>query len=355
MLIYFLRQFRSRWLTFNVSGITPTDFGEFADWETPLLTEVGVIFTKCSASRTAAGVLASQLFRPTQHCQRISITGDNLKYLFPAGPFSWDHLTHLTLTEGIERSPDGISLGQLSAHTVYRLLKYCQNIFSLTIGSPQCFAMGFIPHERVLASSLRHLTFHCEAASSQPIADLIRHLRMPQLSLFHAPLLNMPLYKAASIGDLAAHSPFLSDLDLGVAAEVFPSLLFEVHRLFPVLSRLALRFPQNSHLDENQITACRTAFEKLTPVAARRNPTPELQVLQIFGGLEVAQKTWLSFLEGHVEFETNLRYFRLSVLGDPPQVIPDVTFFRACGVEAEIDYIRPPPKPSAWEGIDYSR
>ncbi|KAF7358051.1 hypothetical protein MVEN_00852400 [Mycena venus] len=105
-----------RWGELHVSGMRSLDFFLLADVHAPSLTEVRIVFADGIAPHNAPDILSSSLFR-SMKTGRISISGDQLDSLVPSTPFTWDHLTHLTL-HWSDRAGR-----HLSSHSAYQLLE----------------------------------------------------------------------------------------------------------------------------------------------------------------------------------------------------------------------------------------
>jgi len=125
IILHLLLQSPTRWRALYIFKIRPQDFYRVAEAYAPLLAEIQITFAYGADADAGPGILSSNLFR-TVKIARVIISGEELgALLVPNISFTWDHLTHLTLTHS--DSDDWQSRG-ISSQTAYRLLR--NQIFS---------------------------------------------------------------------------------------------------------------------------------------------------------------------------------------------------------------------------------
>jgi hypothetical protein len=93
----------------------------------------------------------------------------------------------------------------------------------------------------------------------------------------------------------------------------------------------------------------------LTPDTSSPNPCPTLIELQTESEW-FADEIWMTFLQKHLDYGTNLRRFWLHFQCDPPDILPDIQSFATRGLDVALKY-GPVDKVlpvSPWEGIEHS-
>ncbi|KAJ7657297.1 hypothetical protein DFH06DRAFT_1197914 [Mycena polygramma] len=347
-----------RCFALHLSNLEPDIFFQLAGVNAPLLEDVQITFRSPLKAEQGPHVLSSSLFRGMRFGM-VSITGSGLESLVPTTPFTWDHLTQLTLVNTnipVNSSiPGAPTLGDiaavLSSDSLYRLLQGCRRLRSLqlNIGYSGVFFLTNDPRP-LLLPSLVHLTIRPDRSATYELFKLLSHLIMPnlvQLSLAGAELSRA--YREP-LARLAQCSPILSDLSLDV---LDPSLLLTLQS-FPCLVKLRVVTVHSGRMREEFRQPNPTQlFTTLIPSVAVPNPFPELIELITESRHCTNYEVLFDFLQKNLDYGTSLRRFRLHFQCGPPKTLPDVQSFVDRGLDVSLTYtavVDDSPKP--WTGID---
>jgi hypothetical protein len=201
---------------------------------------------------------------------------------------------------------------------------------------------------------LESLIITPDPLSIQELAKLLEHLVMPNLGQFHVKT-TLPLGSSAFLARLAENSPLITDLDLSLI--VFPPTSpLPAIQSFPYLAKLSL--VASRVVSEITWATRLNAVELLgilTPDASSPNPCPTLIELQTESEW-LADEIWMTFLQKHLDYGTNLRRFRLHFQCDPPDILPDIQSFATRGLDVALKYgtVDKVLPVSPWEGIEHS-
>ncbi|KAJ7898507.1 hypothetical protein B0H13DRAFT_2031678 [Mycena leptocephala] len=296
--------FSARWYALHLSNIPMEYFFLLAAVNTPLLADIQITLQSGLDEDEGNQVLASNIFHG-MNLQKVTITSPDPRPLVPTTPFTWDHLTDLTLEHTLRES--SWTLGFLDCETAYRLLKGCTRLRSLKFPiEPSAQQVN----EPLLLTSLESLIIVNHYTSFEVFEHLVDQLVMPQLCQFHVTSLN------------SNSAPAIS-----TTAFLEPSLMRGL-QLFPLWT------PDNQWTP-SQLNAAEL-LEILSPDAEASNPCPALKKL---------------ILESE---DTSLRGFHLHAWShDPPDIIPDVESFLARGLDVSLRYtpLSTSASPTPWQGI----
>ncbi|KAF7358224.1 hypothetical protein MVEN_00871100 [Mycena venus] len=230
------------------------DFALLAEIHAPLLAETQINFTSEFDADIVPEILSSNLFRAMK-TTRIILSDEDLNAFVPDTHFAWDHLTHLTLSNSSSVSWLGHTL---SSQTVYQLLKGCKNLRLL-----HCFVTPLEDQapwvcESLVLPSLHSLPIDAGSPSSpaNDLENLIDHLIMPRLRLFHAPNSRIEVHtpledQAPWVGDSLV-LPSLHSLTIDTGSPLSPATYLAniIDRL--IMPRLRLFHIPNSRIEVSQ-------------------------------------------------------------------------------------------------------
>ncbi|KAJ7657303.1 hypothetical protein DFH06DRAFT_1409461 [Mycena polygramma] len=350
-----LLAFSRRWSALHLSNLVASDFFQLARVNAPLLEDMRITITLRTAFEREDGprVPSSYLLRG-MHVPKITLAGPELANLIPTTPFTWDHITHLTL----ESRKLYYSETALSCECLYRLLDGCRNLRSLACDISYVFTSHLtdLSNARsLLLPSLINLTMTPTPPSRYELEELLRHLIMPNLDQLCIAGATVSGANDASLAHLAQSSPLLSDLSLNLLDFPTTSLLPTI-QLFPSLVKLRVAvaysraerwaLPQNNAAELLGI---------LTPSPLVPNPLPALNEL-ITTSVWFEDRVLLDFLQKQLDYGTDLRRFQIHFACSAPDILPDVQPFADLGLDVSLMYavniVNSGPKYTPWEGID---
>ncbi|KAJ6484832.1 hypothetical protein C8R45DRAFT_1214769 [Mycena sanguinolenta] len=342
--------FSPRWEVLHVSEMPLDILSKIVDVAAPRLTEIRITFADTISymrpDQRQPHFLSSTLFR-TMKPGRIILSGSELNNILPKQPFTWDHITDLALESG---SPHTLSTAHIDTRAVYRLMKGCKNLVSLSVAVTGSEEARPWPHEIHIADSLNCLAFVDLRASLQEVMDLVDRLLMPNLRRFVVvPRRSSPNLTWEFPERFVANTPFLSDLRIIDDFMELPHLLATLQR-FPHLTKLCLSSdPGRSPAKPWNAT---NLLARLSPSPDIPILLPQLKELDIQDSGRLDDATLLCFIERQLEYETNLRIVRVSLSGDRPPVVPDLTSFRCRGLDVSVNYFKLwSPRPTASDGV----
>ncbi|KAJ6494268.1 hypothetical protein C8R45DRAFT_987781 [Mycena sanguinolenta] len=206
-----LLPFFSRLGALHLSNIRLGSLAKFVDVHAPSLAEIQLTFAEQPfvdpLDDMRSPFLSSNIFRSLK-IGRITISGPGVGVLVPSTPFTWDHITHLSLD--LDPHFGWVEL-DIDTGTVYRLLKGCKHLISLRTSVTR--SLHEQNDEIIVADSLESLTFHNLQLPPTELTSLIDRLLMPQLRQFCVPAPYFgPMMDLELIEHLAENSPLLSDL-----------------------------------------------------------------------------------------------------------------------------------------------
>ncbi|KAF7328487.1 hypothetical protein MVEN_02535600 [Mycena venus] len=332
-MIDLLLPFLGRWHTLRLYNLGLTDFAKIAKHKAPLLADVTLAFGSNelrALGRQPQEILSSPLFKGMDS-GRVNITGSELNRLVPTTPFTWSHLTFLTLLS--HRN------GFLSVGTAYRLLKGCINLISFQ----SHLGLASAADENSSFSEALELPFLASLVilptnqgSLGAVAELVEHLLMPQLTRFHVVgnyfTSSIPVSRGTDLFHyLSERSPLISDLHLNVL-DFLPTALLLTLQLFSCLTKLDLVV-----LTGNGRKTQPNAGNFLQATTFILNPFPALEEL-------IIESVWFEdailedFLQQQLDRETKLRRFRLYLRCEVPEIIPDLSHFVTRGLDVAVSY-----------------
>ncbi|KAK7025917.1 hypothetical protein R3P38DRAFT_2892539 [Favolaschia claudopus] len=297
----------------------------------PLLTDLDIVF--------APRWYSDLTFRGFPAIRRMSISGDGLAGVPTSMLIDRPvHVTHLNLSDTIKNPPQH-TRSYLSSPGIYELVKMCQNqLISLQISTWGFDGLGLHDSLSVVrAPCLQFLSITTaeDYCYSRELAILLVHLQLPQLNSLHLPSYNRRTGQFDNLVlHLTQHSPSLCDVDFGMESNSLPDALrVLITQLSPTLRRLTIRKTTLYYAETTEWPLDLAAF---APRAILPNLW-SLETLQILGGVKVTnQSAWIEFVNAHLEYKTSLRNFRLSILGEPPMVMPRPEAFR--GMDVAVTY-----------------
>ncbi|KAF8197826.1 hypothetical protein K438DRAFT_1672658 [Mycena galopus ATCC 62051] len=343
-----LSAFSPRWYALNISNIPPEDFALMAALDAPLLTDIQIT-SEYDYAQERFHILTSNFLHGNS--RKVTITFLDLRSLVPTTPFTWDHLTDLTLQHNKAESFGEV--GFLDCEAVYQLLKGCTHLRSLKIPIRLSDQHA---HQTLLLPSLESLVIFNDIPSLEVFRYLLDLLVMPLLSRFH--LFNhlhldfdedRPVVTIEFLERFAARSPVISDLYLDLS-DLHTTPFMRILHPFPCLEslRLVLWTPDSWWTSAQLDTA-----ELLGTLTPGSSPCPALKDL-IVETDEFADDIWVNFLQMHLDHRTSLRKFNLHCWRDPPKIMPDVERFLAGGLAVSLEYTAfgEDVQPTPWQGIE---
>lgn len=342
-----LAGFSTRWRTIHISKMTTEQFlSQLAAVEAPLLANIGIAFRYDLDEDHGPQVLSSNLFRGNS--ASIAISGPALASLAPTTPFTWDHLTHLTLwpfTSG--------PMWHLTAESAYQLLTGCAQLKSLKVALDAQWPPPV--NEPLLLPCLESLVIL--DLDRGALSNFVDHLLMPRLGHFqlthNIAAAAIQMSSVTYLAHLGERSPLISDLGLSLIDFTRPALVATL-QLFPHVVKLTIAaYPMPDHPDAGPGLDAANLLAVLTPSASTPHPCPTLEDLWTFN-LFLDNGTIMDFLQKQLDYGTNLRRLQLDIWSDPPDVTPDVQPFQARGLEVSLTYtpLTKSPKPKAWHGLE---
>ncbi|KAK6977586.1 hypothetical protein R3P38DRAFT_3123704 [Favolaschia claudopus] len=345
----------SHWSTLRLYKLTNEAFLSLAAESAPALSDIEIHLQDHFDEDTERPFLASR-FLLGQKQGRISVATADLPSFVPTTPFTWAHITDLSLERADSFSYYGD--GTCDMATAYRLFEGCPRLTALKLHIPARLAEPLIDSP-LTVSSLESLNIETHAATSLLLTIFFKHFIMPQLTKFHLVDRSPPpssLLEPAIVKQFADHTPSISDFDLelfNVSATV--SILLGL-RYFPKVTKLSMvvRTP-DKHTDyaDNDEDLL---FAILAPNSSI-NPVPALEDLSLEAEF-VVEETWMEFLREHINHRTSLRRLHLKLWVDSPDDIPTHEFaeFLDAGLDVSVDYEVDETESyqaTPWGGIDH--
>ncbi|KAK6977578.1 hypothetical protein R3P38DRAFT_2666335 [Favolaschia claudopus] len=350
-----LTRFSSYWSTLRLHNSSNKGLFLLAAENAPALSNIEIHFRQDFVGDKARPFLASRfLLGQKQH--RISVVTVDPPFLVPTTPFTWSHITDLSLERADSSNPYA-EKKYLDMATAYRLIEGCPRLRSLKVPiSVNRFKPVVKP---LMVPSLEMLSIKNDSTTSAAFEHFIDNLVMPQLTKFQ--LVNVPHYRDSDpvkfgvFERLASRSPLISEilLELPSCSSTVNVLRGLKHLAHISKLGIVLWTPSNhgviSDYDEDVLFAVIAAGSPLNPVPALRDISLETRF--------ITNQTWTQFLRGHINHRTSLRRLDLHLWVVPPDDIPtiDLAEFVDAGLVVSVNYeidkhsvVRVTP----WGGID---
>ncbi|KAK7001462.1 hypothetical protein R3P38DRAFT_2649592, partial [Favolaschia claudopus] len=314
-----LTRLSSRWFKLRLHKLSDAAFSRLAAQNAPALSDVEIHLREDFAEYGAKPFLASTLLLG-QSQRRISLAIKNPLRFVPSTPFTWNHVTDLSL-ERIDPSP-------------------------------------VIPKvEPLMVSFLETLRIENDSTTAAAFEHFIDNLIMPQLTKLH--LVNDNSYYSKPVEPsvferLADRSPLMSEIVLSLSSGTSTVDVLRGPKYLDNISKLNLVLwtPYDYRFDTANDEAL---FTKVLAPDSPSNPVPALADLTV-ETLSILEETWREFLRKHITHSTNLRRFRLHLWIDSLDDIPDLDFteFLTAGLDVLVDYgvYKKSWQGTPWGGID---
>ncbi|KAJ6594804.1 hypothetical protein B0H19DRAFT_1225814 [Mycena capillaripes] len=378
--------FSPRWHALHIFNMQANDLLQLLELDAPQLADIRLTSRTRFGALRGPHVLSSNLFRGS-NLRRVAIAAPDLEDLVPATPFTWSHLTDLTL-EPYGDSADWTGR-YLDSETAHRLLRPCSggqdpaipieshvNWIGIVLaedwertvapeqglkGCANLRALKFPLHaspreagnEPLLLPSLESLTiidhnFHSNALN---FVDQLVMSHLGHLGLCGNPSRGILTPDIIFIENLAYRSSTISDLSLELSDFTTTSLLTTL-QLFPRLTKLRLVVWDSLSDDWDLEADAAPLLTILTPDVSPY-PWPELKEL-ITKSRWLEDDIWMNFLQKQLDYGTNLRRFTLEFQCETPEAIPDVRLFLTRGLDVALKYarIKKDPQPTPWQGAE---
>ncbi|KAK7001498.1 hypothetical protein R3P38DRAFT_2558913 [Favolaschia claudopus] len=329
----FIHHFSSRWAALHLYDTPATDvFFLAAVRDAPQLADIRIDFRSDQYidHNHANNLFAARMFA-AKLPQKITIALSEPRLFVPVAPFTWDHITDLTLLQSTVTGPTDVVLSNIH---VCRLLEGCQKLKSLEIPV-------YLRHEireTPLVHSLETLIIHNHGTTFALLEHFFQNFILPELTKLHLTNLkfwdesrSLPAHPLVRIRD---RSPLVSDLHLDLIDRSGMISVVKGLEALPHIECLSLVLKRDDHdmvaLDEADL------FKALTPTETS-NPCPSLLDLSVY--LERCRQTvWKEFLLAHLDHSTSFRRLHLHLCCQDPydsvdQIpLPDTSQFRDRGV-----------------------
>ncbi|KAK6996911.1 hypothetical protein R3P38DRAFT_3370720 [Favolaschia claudopus] len=334
-----LTRFSSRWFKLRLHKLSDAAFSRLAAENAPTLSDVEIHFREDFARYGTKPFLASTLLLG-QSQRRISLAiKDPLRFV-PSTPFTWSHVTDLSL-ERIDPSPYELE-GFFDMAAATKLFKGCPRLRSLKLPI-DVDIYGVIPKvEPLMVSSLEMLRIDNASTTSRIFESFIDNFVMPQLTKLH--LDNSSGYSDSDpvelsvFGRLADRSPLITEMVLRLTSGTSTVDVLRGLKNLDNISKLniVLWAPDDYRFDTANDEAL---FTKILAPDSPSNPVPALADLTV-ETLSILEETWREFLWKHINHSTSLRRFRLHLWVDSLDDIPDLDFteFQDAGLDVLVDY-----------------
>ncbi|KAK6996899.1 hypothetical protein R3P38DRAFT_3068324, partial [Favolaschia claudopus] len=356
----FINHFSSRWAALHLYDTPATDiFLLAAVRDAPQLADIRINFRSDQYldHKQASDLLRAKIFAAPLP-QKIRLALPKPKLIVPLAPFTWDHITDLTLMQStVTCTGPTDDIDVLFNTHVCRVLEGCRNLKSLEI--PVCPLDENI-RRPPLVHPLETLIIHNHGTTFVLLKYFLGNFILPQLTKLHLTTLEsdwdesvLPAHPLMRLGDQA---PSVSDLHLDLL--IRSSMISVVKGLdaLPHIERLSLVLKRD---DYDMVGLDEAAFFKALTPTEMTNPCPSLLDLYVYS--EHCQETvWKEFLQAHLDHSTSFRRLHLHLWCQDPydtvdQIpLPDTSRFRDRGIDVFFEYelVTPAVEATPWDGIE---
>ncbi|KAK7001454.1 hypothetical protein R3P38DRAFT_2731235 [Favolaschia claudopus] len=343
------------WSTLHLHKLSNEAVSSLAAENSPALSDIDIHFRDDFDEERP--FLASR-FLLGQKQRRISVVTVDPPSFVPTTPFTWSHITDLSLGCSLNEEHELFDMA-----TAIRIFRGCPCLKSL---KPP-ISVGVLESEidlPLMVPSLESLRIETYTSASILLKAFFKSLVMPRLTKFHYvnrnPRSSSPMDPSVA-EQFANHSPYISDVYLKLFSFSATSSILPGLRSFPGVTKLSLVL-WTPNDDPTFVTDDdgNAAFAMLAHILAPdspSNPVPALQDLSLETRV-ILEETWTEFLREHINHSSCLRRLHLKLWVDSPNDIPgspDLAEFLDAGLDVSVDYevdevlYRATP----WGGIDH--
>ncbi|KAK6977574.1 hypothetical protein R3P38DRAFT_2748122 [Favolaschia claudopus] len=349
-----LTRLSSHWFKLHLHKLPDAACFRLAAENAPALSDVEIDFQEYFDEDNERPFLASKLLLgPSQ--RRISLGIRDPERFVPRTPFTWSHVTDLSLKR-IDPSPNEVE-GFFSLTTATRLFKGCPHLRSLKLPIAIYVEIYGVKPEPFMVSSLEMLTIENGSTTSRAFEHFIDNLVIPQLTKLHLDNSNGSSYahpvELSVFERLADRSPLLTEIVLRLTSGMSTVDVVRGLKYLDHISKLSIVLwtPDDYRFDTDNDEAL---FTILAPDSSS-NPVPALADLTV-ETRSILEETWSGFLRKHINHSTTLRRFRLHLWVESSHDIPnhDFTEFLNAGLDVLVDYgdYQKSWQGTPWGGID---
>ncbi|KAK6977580.1 hypothetical protein R3P38DRAFT_2810118 [Favolaschia claudopus] len=336
-----LTRHSSHWFKLNLHKLPDAACFRLAAENAPALSEVEIDFRGYSGFREhrERPFLASRLLLgPSQ--RRISLGIRDPECFVPRTPFTWSHVTDLSLKR-IDQSPYE-DHGFFDMDTAHRLFKGCPHLRSLKlpISVPLDIYRVKTKVDPLMVSSLERLSIENGSTTASAFQNFIDDLVMPQLTKLHLDNSNGSSYahpvELSVFERLADRSPLLTEIVLSLSSGTSTVDVLRGLKYLVQVSKLTIVLwtPDDHELNTDNDEALFTILAPDSP----SNPVPGLEELTLETRF-ILEETWREFLRKHIIHSTTLRRFHLHLWVESPDDIPNHDFAEFENVDARPDVL----------------